>query len=249
MSIEQLKPVNKRRQFIKKAGAGVAVSSLPMKSVWGACSVSGVMSGNLSQTGDDIGGTCGDVIMPNGGRSPGFWFTGEAGIMGSNGDPIADVFPQILVGIGSHSDCLVDTRIEAMRTIVQQFYSTETLTLPLEAAKYIYNSDTYYKLTPTLLEALNGTDAPSNRKSILKHMAVVYLNVYFALYDGVISPLNSAASLEVALIMMAKLIEYKMADINFPESNFGYTDGQSGIFQTTFEDAFSSVFDEECPDT
>ena len=41
--------VVKRRSFLKKSASGAVLVSLPAQSVWGACSVSGAMSGNLSQ--------------------------------------------------------------------------------------------------------------------------------------------------------------------------------------------------------
>jgi hypothetical protein len=41
--------VVKRRSFLKKSATGAVLVSLPAQSVWGACSVSGSMSGNLSQ--------------------------------------------------------------------------------------------------------------------------------------------------------------------------------------------------------
>ncbi|WJG08458.1 hypothetical protein [Aliiglaciecola sp. LCG003] len=41
--------VKKRRNFLKKTATGAVIASLPAKSVWGTCAVSGAMSGNLSQ--------------------------------------------------------------------------------------------------------------------------------------------------------------------------------------------------------
>ena len=58
--------VNKRRSFLKKAGVTSLVLSLPSQSVWGSsCTVSGNMSGNLSnpsQTGCRVTG-----------KSPAYW--------------------------------------------------------------------------------------------------------------------------------------------------------------------------------
>ena len=58
--------VNKRRSFLKKAGVTSLVLSLPSQSVWGSsCTVSGNMSGNLSnpnQTGCTVTG-----------KSPSYW--------------------------------------------------------------------------------------------------------------------------------------------------------------------------------
>jgi len=248
MGIEQNQSsVTKRRQFMKKAGAGVAVSSLPMKSVWGACSVSGVMSGNLSQTGGGTGDACGTIEMPNGGRSPGSWFQGNTWTPGHNSKSAASVFPQLRYGLSDDDECLLTARIEAMRTHVKDLIKDTELTLSEAAAKYIYDSDSAYDTSPTLLAALSGTDLPSNRKNILKHTAVVYLNVYYGLYNGVNLPLNHAAAQETAQVVMAKMVEMKQnGGVEMTDSQLGYTDGHSRIIQSTFESEFSDVFDEAC---
>ncbi|MFC3204474.1 hypothetical protein ACFOEW_21930 [Alteromonas oceani] len=251
MGIEQNQSsVTKRRQFIKKAGAGVAVSSLPMKSVWGACSVSGVMSGNLSQTGGGTGDTCGTVQMPSGGRSPGSWFQGNTWTPGSNGDAPASIFPQLKVGVPDGDDCLLEARIEEMRTIINQFVADTELTLTEAAAQYIYDSDSSYDTSPTLFAALEGTGVPNSRKSILRHTAIVYMNVYFGLYNGVTLPLNHSAAQETAEIVMAQLVQIKQnGGAELTDSQLGYTDGHSQIIQSTFEFEFSDVFSASCPTT
>ncbi len=248
MGIEQNQSsVTKRRQFIKKAGAGVAVSSLPMKSVWGACSVSGVMSGNLSQNGGNTAGQCNTVQMPLGGRSPGSWFQGNTWEPGHNSKSAASVFPQLRHGLSDDDECLLTARIETMRTHVKDLIEDTELTLSEAAAKYIYESDSSSDTSPTLLAALSGTGLPSNRKNILKHTAVVYLNVYYGLYNGVNSPLNHAAAQETALVVMAKMVEMKQnGGVEMTDSQLGYTDGHSQIIQSTFEYEFSDVFDEAC---
>ncbi len=55
---------NNRRSFLKKSATGAVVFSLPAKSVWGACSVSGAMSGNLSTNTDRH--DCTMPVMENG---------------------------------------------------------------------------------------------------------------------------------------------------------------------------------------
>lgn len=248
MSIEQNQSsVTKRRQFIKKAGAGVAVSSLPMKSVWGACSVSGVMSGNLSQNGGGTGDTCGTVQMPAGGRSPGSWFNGGTWTPGGNSKSAASVFPQLKVGIHITEECLLDARIEKMRTIINQFVADTELTLTVAAAKYIYDSDNAYDTSPTLLAALNGTGIPNSRKNIMRHSAIVYMNVYFGLYNGVTLPLNHSAAQETAEIVMAQLVDNKQTGGgDLTNNQLGYTDGYSQIIQSTFELEFDQVFSAVC---
>lgn len=250
MGIEQKQSsVAKRRQFIKKAGAGVAVTSLPMKSVWGACSVSGVMSGNLSQNGGGTGDTCGTIEMPAGGRSPGSWFQGNTWTPGANGNAPAAIFPQLNVGVpsGNAGNCLLDARIEEMRTIINQFAANTHLVLSVDAAKYIYDSDTVYNTSPSIIAAIDGIGVPSNRQNILRHTATVYMNVYFGLYNGVTSPLNHSAAMEVAEIVMAALIQQKQSSsAEMTDAQLGYTDGHSQIIQSTFEYEFSDVFSATC---
>ncbi|MEP2653385.1 MAG: hypothetical protein ABJH06_15495, partial [Paraglaciecola sp.] len=62
----QIETKNQRRSFIKKSAAGVVVTSLPAKSVWGACNASGISGGSGSTA------TCELPILSNG-RSPGSW--------------------------------------------------------------------------------------------------------------------------------------------------------------------------------
>jgi hypothetical protein len=62
--------VAKRRSFLKKSATGAVLASLPAQSVWGACSVSGAMSGNLSRNTDRH-----DCVTPvvSPGKSPKYW--------------------------------------------------------------------------------------------------------------------------------------------------------------------------------
>jgi hypothetical protein len=56
-----------RRVLVKRIGAGMAMSSLPAQSVWGACNASGISGGSRV-----IAVTC-EVPKINGGWSPGIW--------------------------------------------------------------------------------------------------------------------------------------------------------------------------------
>lgn len=58
---------NTRRAFVKRIGAGVAISSLPAQSVWGACNATGISGGSRV-----IAVTC-EVPKISGGWSPGIW--------------------------------------------------------------------------------------------------------------------------------------------------------------------------------
>jgi len=78
---------NSRRQFIVKAAVGSAALSVPGKSVWGACSVSGAMSGNISRVNPEQ--KC-EAPLIFGGRSPGTWKDALDGSM--NGQRLKDMF-------------------------------------------------------------------------------------------------------------------------------------------------------------
>ena len=85
-----------RRGFIKKAAVGAAITSLPVKSVWAtnACSMSGQLSGNLSQTSGNTQPLC-DTPVLSGGRSHGFWYQGNQLNLNNPGSAVKDVFPQM----------------------------------------------------------------------------------------------------------------------------------------------------------
>lgn len=76
-----------RRQFIVKTVVGSAALSVPGKSVWGACSVSGAMSGNVSRM--DPEHKCAAPTV-TGGRSPGSWKGALDGTM--NGKKLQAMF-------------------------------------------------------------------------------------------------------------------------------------------------------------
>ena len=78
---------NSRRQFIVKAAVGSAALSVPGKSVWGACSVSGAMSGNVSRVNPEQ--KC-EAPPISGGRSPGTWKDALDGSM--NGQRLKAMF-------------------------------------------------------------------------------------------------------------------------------------------------------------
>jgi len=58
---------NSRRKFLVRTSAVSLISALPATSVWGACTVSGALSGGSKTTND-----CSTITL-TGGRSHGFW--------------------------------------------------------------------------------------------------------------------------------------------------------------------------------
>ena len=84
------KTTNSRRNFIVKTVVGSAALSVPGKSVWGACTVSGAMSGNVSRVNPEQKCSSPTVI---GGRSPGTWKDALDGSM--NGQRLRAVFTSL----------------------------------------------------------------------------------------------------------------------------------------------------------
>lgn len=162
---------NKRRSFLKKSATGAVVFSLPAKSVWGACSVSGAMSGNLSTNADRHDCTMG----AQGGRSPGYWKTCLAN------DNLHAVFVHLKIAkdsVNNNSTAAQQTAYQTTkncyRSAVESVMS-HTMVLPSE----------FNPLVMTVEEGLNSEGATLN--NLYFHMAAVYLNSYFGLYTNFMS--------------------------------------------------------------
>lgn len=148
--------VQKRRSFLKKSATGAVLVSLPAQSVWGACSVSGAMSGNLSQNTDRH-----DCTQPRlAGLSPGFWKKYRVGANASK-SPIHSKFESVVGGKNSSSaNCYKD--------IVKEVVANEEMNLDAE----LYSGP----------EKLNDALVPSSAGF---NIAGVWLNSYFGFYgDG-----------------------------------------------------------------
>ncbi len=210
-----------RRSFIKKAAVGAAITSLPVKSVWAttSCSMSGQLSGNLSQTSGNTEPAC-EVPILSGGRSPGFWYQGNQLNPNHPGDAVNSVFPQM----GTNADeptqkCWILHVLKVRNG--NQLGINSTLAAELGVLTTI-----------TLTEAFQFT---GHRKDVLKHGASVYLNTYFELYSGVNSSFSAAqskmAAEEVANMVMNKLY----LDKNWgSDSNLGYNNGYSKASSSSF---------------
>lgn len=156
--------VNKRRNFLKKSATGAVIVSLPAKSVWGACTVSGTVSGNLSQQANNH--TCTLPDLMGDGRSPGGWLHwqnnmhdifGELATMKSNisNDPIRQ----------AAYDSKKDEYSQVIESVMDHL-----LIMPGELDG----------TSMTVGTALSRTGS----SRIYAHCAAAYLNAYFELYAG-----------------------------------------------------------------
>lgn len=99
----------KRRSFIKKVSAGVVITSLPAKSVWGACNASGISGGSRSTD------TCVVPFLSNG-RSPGSWkkFVESPGNANTQRNKVKAMFSMY-----EHaSDSLLDLKVADLRRFI-----------------------------------------------------------------------------------------------------------------------------------
>lgn len=149
-----------RRGFIKKAAVSSIIISLPSRSVWGACSVSGVMSGNLSQNTDRH--NCDMPIIPNG-RSPGYW---------KPGGKYHGAFTKYK---NRHEGCLEKEIIgfQAATNMFDPELSMQDLENLMSFNAY---AGGFYNIGNALRS--NG-DGEGN---IYFHLAAVYLNFYYGIY-------------------------------------------------------------------
>lgn len=210
-----------RRGFIKKAAVGAALTSLPVKSVWAtnSCSMSGQLSGNLSQTSGTTQPLC-DTPILSGGRSHGFWYQGGQTLPGSNGNSIKNVFPQM----GSNPS---NTTKDCWRTMVATVRDTTKLGINSSLALEL-NVSTNITLTQAFQHHGNGS-------GILRQGATAYLNTYFELYNGIISS-GSAAQSRMAAEEVANMVMNRMyLDSGWgTDSDLGYTNGYSKAPSSSF---------------
>ncbi|MDP2716254.1 hypothetical protein [Rheinheimera sp.] len=203
MEIKQNKDVSRRR-FLQKTAVGAVIASLPAKSVWGACSVSGALSGNLSQNTDRH-----DCTIPKlwNGRSPGGWLNYKSNCHSiftdlSRKKVIYKKKPQIYQ---KYLKCYVDAVELAMDM---------PLILPaeLEAASHSVRSGL----------ASNGY----GDSNIYFHLAAVYLNAFFGLYPGYSGQADAEALVErLYLFWYTQKSTSSFSTIS--DHMLGYTDGST----------------------
>lgn len=172
--------VAKRRSFLKKSATGAVLASLPAQSVWGACSVSGAMSGNLSRNTDRH--TCVLPLLPAG-RSPGFWSQTYNGSDGINGG-----FQKVKGGTKAWNNA----RRECYRAHIKEFI--DNTSMGLNPQLYTGSFD---NLRDALLDSNGGGDG-----SLEFNLAGVFLSSYFGFYGSTDQGSVSKASARVNEILL-----------------------------------------------
>jgi hypothetical protein len=198
-----------RRKFLVKTSAVSLISALPATSVWGACTVSGALSGG-SKVNDD----CTTITLSNG-RSPGFWRDADTK---TNGGAIADVFPYLK---GPNANC---ERTHLMSVIG----STK-----VAANIYLGKNENGVGITININESLKY------QGGIFWNLAAVYLNAVFGLYSSYLPvTLNSGDTITDGAELIKHLYQLYITDqINgmMPADGdmyYGFTDG-STTYQAT----------------
>jgi hypothetical protein len=196
-----------RRRFLQKTAVGAVIASLPAKSVWGACSVSGAMSGNLSQNTDRH-----DCTIPQlcGGRSPGGWLNIE-----DNCHSVFSELGRMKQRYGKNSK----TYKQAYNCYMSAVDLVMQHNLPLPA-----------QLTTVVHSVRSGLASNgSGSNNIFFHLAAVYLNAYFGLYGQY----HAGPAAAVALVERIFLSWYRVINqdqntiLTFSDSEMGYTDGST----------------------
>jgi hypothetical protein len=156
-----------RRKFLIQSSAGVAITTLPAQSVWGACNTSGLSGGSRSA------GTVCIIPYVRGGRSPGSWkkFV-EDGLNNNKRNKVQDLF-----GLNGYTTEQESAAFCNVRTYIKNL-PTLTLVDPRGIVSDVdFNVEDY----------LNAHGEPSN-------FAAYYLNALFGFY-GELAPLADANEL------------------------------------------------------
>jgi len=194
-----------RRRFLQKTAVGAVIASLPAKSVWGACSVSGALSGNLSSDRHDC-----TIPKLFGGRSPGGWMNYQ-----SNCHSIFLQLGRIKQRFGKDSKKYQDAY--ACYTGAVELVMDHQLPIPAELVTVSH--------TVRSGLASNGT----GNNNIFFHLAAIYLNAYFGLYGQNYSGPAAAVALVEQVFMYWYMITNQNQNtiITFSDSELGYTDGST----------------------
>lgn len=207
MEVKQVHKDISRRRFLQKTAVGAVIASLPAKSVWGACSVSGALSGNLSQNTDRH-----DCTIPQlfGGRSPGGWLNIE-----SNCHSVFSELGRMKQRFGIHSKKYKDARLCYLSEV--DLVMQHKLPLPAELTTVVH----------TVRSGLASNGYGSN--NIFFHLAAIYLNAYFGLYGQYYSgPAAAVALVERIFLSWYRVINQDQNTIiTFSDSELGYTDGST----------------------
>jgi len=201
-----------RRKFLKKASAGVVITALPAQSVWGACTVSGALSGNASRVNND----CEIIPTLSNGRSPGTWKDP------SHGSKIAAMFPTVAAvkaNYGNNSCQFITAKEQAVSVLNNIIDSTPNIQL-----------DNTFSLN--LREALNAGGYP-------RHLAAAYLNFHFGFYPQPLAMANGNINTAVELVihLYALIVSGNFDD--FTDYEMGYDESENGGASSSYAFVFS----------
>ena len=201
---DQTKQNNSRRKFLAKTSAVSLISALPATSVWGACTVSGALSG-----GSKVNNDC-TIIPLTGGRSHGFWKDNA-----TTGKSIGSAFPY-LKNYPNNSE----------RKKCEKKHLISLIELVKDEKVIIGKNENGEAVSIDIRVALESNIAPQ------KHLAAVYLNAKFGFYASSlpqILPSGDLISDGTELITHLYALDIINPGIGDSNEYFGFTDGSTGF--------------------
>jgi len=201
---------NSRRKFLVRTSAVSLISALPATSVWGACTVSGALSG-----GSKVNYDCTTIFLSNG-RSPGFWRDADTK---TQGDAIVDVFTYL-----QYYSC---TRT-CERTHLMSVIGTAK-EIDIDLGKNENGNNVSINIKGALLDP----------GGIAYNLAAVYLNAEFGLYNIFPITLSSGDTINNGAELIKHLFQLDVLyDINnsnpgvSDEVYYGFTEGTTAYEAT-----------------
>jgi hypothetical protein len=198
---DEIKNKDSRRNFLVKTSAVSLISALPATSAWGACTVSGALSG-----GSKVNGDCTTVPLSNG-RSPGSWRDF------SNGKKMGSAFPYI------NTFAKKSAQKKCERNHLASFIlAAQDVTIILGKDK---QGDVY---------SLDVKAALANSGGIGWNLAAVYLNAEFGFYANYLpATLNTGDTISNGEDLVKHL--FALDALNGTPSNedtyYGFSDGST----------------------
>lgn len=189
---------NNRRSFLKKSATGAVVFSLPAKSVWGACSVSGAMSGNLSTNVDRH-----DCTMP----------VMEHGCKPYKWQDLKKYTPDIFSHLKNKKSSLSGRNYRKLR---KKYIAA----CDAEKAGNLHLPHELIAVSPTCGDALASSDP------MFVNLGCVYMNACFGLYPGYAGPVQAAQLANDVFLYMYTNSALGRA-VSSSDSDFGFTDSHA----------------------
>jgi hypothetical protein len=190
---------------LAKTSAVSLISALPATSVWGACTVSGALSG-----GSKVNNDC-TTISLIGGRSHGFWKDT------STGKALGSAFPYLKTYTkGSDRKKCEKTHLISLIDLVKN----ETV--------FLGNDENGQAVSIHINTALTSNASPA------KHLAAVYLNAVFGFYSlSLPVMLSSGHTISHGAELIAHLYALDIINPGMDSNDyFGFTDGKTAYTAT-----------------